>query len=433
MKSIITSPNYGCITLAIAAFFMSQPLKGEEKWIASFRDADSVKFWTSVNDGVMGGVSKGGFKLSEAGTLLFTGEISLKNNGGFASIRMNPRELGLAGNSGIIVRAKGDGRTYWVDLRVSDQMPASSYRAYLPTVDGEWNETRLSFKDFKLQSFGREVPSKPIHPDLIVSVGFTLADKQEGPFSLEIEHVKATKDNSVAEKANGANGKTLVDWLKQSGQFKTLLAAATAARLVDTLSGDGPLTLLAPTDDAFSKLPAGTVDTLLLPENRDQLVAVLKNHVIAGEVNLAKALEVRQATSLHGSKITFHFDEGRVLVGGAVLLKADHAGSNGIIHVIDQVLLPDTKPPKPLKAVELIELAIERGVPAFNQDRVDECAAIYEIAVEALRGMDGVPEKSRVNLAKAITEARAEESGRKRAWILRGALDKVWLGLKDAK
>jgi hypothetical protein len=193
------------------------------------------------------------------------------------------------------------------------------------------------------------------------------------------------------------------------------------------------LTLLAPTDDAFSKLPAGTLDSLLLPENRDQLAAILKNHLIAGEVTLVKALEVRQATSLEGSKITFRFNEGRVFVGEAVLLKADSKGSNGIIHVIDQVLLPDTKSSEPLKASELIELAIERGVPAFNQGRVAECAAIYEIAVEALRGMDSVPEKSRVNLAKAIKQARAEESDRKRAWMLREAMDKTWLGLKDAK
>jgi uncharacterized surface protein with fasciclin (FAS1) repeats len=435
MKSMTTYPNSSkfFIVSVIAAFCIDQPLEAADKVIASFGEANSVKCWTSVNDGVMGGVSKGGFKRSEAGTLLFTGDISLKNNGGFASIRMNPRELGLAGNSGIIVKAKGDGRTYWVDLRVSDQMAASSYRAYLPTVDGEWNETRLAFKDFKLQSFGREIPSKAINPDLIVSAGFTLADKQEGPFSLEIEYVKATNDQSLSEKTNGANGKTLVDLAKQAGQFKTLLAAATSAGLVDTLSEDGSLTLLAPTDDAFSKLPAGTLDSLLLPENRDQLVAILKNHLIAGEVTLVKALEVRQATSLEGSKITFRFDEGRVFVGGAVLLKADSKGSNGVIHVIDQVLLPDTKSSEPLKASELIELAIERGVPAFNQGRVAECAAIYEIAVEALRGMDSVPEKSRVNLMKAIKQARAEESDRKRAWIFREAMDKVWLSLKDAK
>ncbi len=416
------------MTLALAAFCFFQSANGEEKTIASFGDGDSLESWISVNDGVMGGVSKGGFKRSDDDTLLFTGKLSLENNGGFASIRMKPADLGLAGKSGIVVKARGDGRTYWVDLRVNDQMSASSYRAYFETKDGEWIETMIPFKDFKLQSFGRDLPSKPIRPGSIESVGFTIADKKEGSFSMEIEYVKAT-----AEGAGNEDGKTLVDVAKGAGQFKTLLAAAAAAGLVETLSGEGPLTVLAPTDDAFAKLPAGTLDSLLLPDNRDQLVAILKNHVIAGRVTLAKALEAKEAPSLQGSKITFRFDDGRVLVGKAALLKADIGASNGVIHVIDQVLLPEMKPSRPLEPSELIELAIKRGVPIFNDEKETECAAIYEITVEALRGMDGVPEKSRAILTKAINEARAEESGRQRAWILREAMDSTWLSLNQKR
>ena len=428
MKTVVTppKPSRSIITLALAAFCVYQPVEGAEKTIASFDDGGSVESWTSVNDDVMGGVSKGGFKRSGQGTLLFSGELSLENNGGFASIRMKPGELGLAGTSGIVVKARGDGRTYWVDLRVADQMSASSYRAYLATTDGEWAETRIPFKDFKLQSFGRELPSKSIKPGSIASVGFTIGDKKAGPFSLEIEYVKATAEGAEAGKKDGD---TLVDVAKGAGQFNTLLAAAAAAGLVDTLSGDGPLTILAPTDEAFSKLPDGTVDTLLLPENRDQLVAILKNHVIAGRVTLAKALDARGAPSLQGSKIPFQFVDGRVLVGKAALLKADIEASNGLIHVIDQVLVPETTPSRPLEPSELIQLAIKRGVPIFNDDKEAECAAIYEITVEALRAMECVPEKSRSTLTKAISEARAEDSARKRAWILREALDSTWLSL----
>jgi uncharacterized surface protein with fasciclin (FAS1) repeats len=432
MKFIKKLPKSHRVVLVVAltAILTPQPLEGAEKTIASFVEDDSLKSWTSVNDGVMGGVSKGGFKRSEQGTLLFTGELSLENNGGFASIRTKQSELGLAGTCGILVKARGDGRTYWVDLRVSNQMAASSYRAFLPTTAGEWKETLIPFKDFKLQSFGRQLPSKPINPASIASAGFTLADKKDGPFSLEIEYVKATGDINAAD-AKGGN--SLVAVAKAAGQFKTLLAAVEAAGLAGVLAGDGPLTILAPTDEAFAKLPAGIVDSLLLPENRDQLVAILKNHVIAGKITLADALEARNAASLQGSDISFRFESGRILVGKAAMLKADIAASNGVIHVIDQVLIPDTKPSQPLSPSELIELAIERGVPVFNDGNVAECSAIYEITIQALRGSDAVPEKSRIALADAIEAARAETSSRTRAWILRAALDGTWRSLDEAK
>lgn len=432
MKTITTLlKSRACIaTFAMTALFTQHPLVGAEKTVASFEADDSLKSWTSVNDGVMGGVSKGGFKRSELGTLLFGGELSLANNGGFASIRMNQRELGLAGMSAIVVKARGDGRTYWVELRFAGQMGATSYRANLPTTAGEWKETRVPFEDFKLQAFGRDLPFKAINPASIASVGFTLADKKAGPFALEVEYVKATGD-AVTTDAGG--GKTIVDVAKAAGGFKTLLAAATAADLVGVLSGEGPLTVLAPTDDAFAKLPAGTVEGLLRPENRDQLVAILKNHVIAGRVTLAKALDAREAESLQGSKVPFKFEEGRVLVGSAALLKADIAASNGIIHVIDQVLIPAKTETGPLKAVELIELAIERGVPIFNHGDVAGCATIYEVTSEALRTMESVPEESRKVLAKALKAARAEPSSRQRAWILREAIDMAWASLKEAK
>ncbi len=383
-----------------------------------------------MNDGVMGGVSKGGFKRSEQGTLLFSGELSLANNGGFASIRMKQSDLGLAGMSAIVVKTKGDGRTYWLDLRVVDQMSATSYRATLPTTAGEWKETRVPFEDFKLQAFGRDLPYKAIDPASIASVGFTLADKKEGPFALEIEYVKATGD---AAPAAGNGGQTIVEIAKAAGRFKTLLAAATVAELASVLSGEGPLTVLAPTDEAFAKLPAGTVDSLLRPESRDQLVAILKNHVIAGRVTLAKALDAREAASLQGSKIAFKFEDGRVLVGDAALVKADIAASNGIIHVIDQVLIPAKTATGPLKATGLIELAVERGVPIFNNGDVAGCAAIYEITSEALLAMGDVPEESRKVLAKALKAARAETSARQRAWILRGAIDITMASLIETK
>ena len=414
-------------TLALAALFTQSPLSAAEKTVASFESDEPLKSWTSVNDGVMGGISKGGFKRSEQGTLLFTGDLSLENNGGFASIRMKPSALGLSGMSALVVKARGDGRTYWVDLRVTNQMNASSYRAYLPTTAGEWQETRIPFADFKLQAFGRELPVKPLSVAAVTSVGFTLADKKAGPFALEIGAVNASGGEASAEPVKSGNN--LVEVAKASGGFKTLLAAATAADLVGVLSGEGPLTVLAPTDEAFAKLPSGTVETLLKPENREQLVGILKNHVIAGRVTLAKALEAREASSLQGSKIVFKFEDGRVRVGPATLTKADIAASNGVIHVIDQVLIPARTKTGALNAAGLIELAIERGVPIFNHGDLAGCAALYEVTAEALRTLTSVPEASRKVLAKALQEARLEKSPRQRAWILRAALDQTLASL----
>jgi uncharacterized surface protein with fasciclin (FAS1) repeats len=304
-------------------------------------------------------------------------------------------------------------------------MGASSYRAFLPTTAGEWQETTIPFGDFKLQAFGQALPSKAINPAAVSSIGFMMADKKSGPFSLEIESVKATGPDAAATPEGAKGGKTLVDVATAAGGFKTLLAAAKSADLVGVLAGDGPLTVLAPTDEAFAKLPAGTVETLLKPENREQLVALLKHHVIAGRVTLAKALEAREGVTLQGSTLTIKFEDGRVRIGSATLVTADIQAANGIIHVIDQVLIPPTPEVAAPSPARLIELAIDRGVPLFNQGDVAACAAIYEITCEALQITTGVTEKSRAELAKSLTAARAEPSPREQAWILRRAIDRA--------
>ena len=125
-----------------------------------------------------------------------------------------------------------------------------------------------------------------------------------------------------------------------AGQFKTLLAAATAAGLVPTLQSPGPFTVFAPTDAAFAALPAGTVETLLKPENRKQLTSVLTYHVVAGRT-LSPALAGKQmsVTTVQGATLAIDGRNG-VTVGGAKVISADIAASNGVIHVIDKVLLP---------------------------------------------------------------------------------------------
>ena len=126
----------------------------------------------------------------------------------------------------------------------------------------------------------------------------------------------------------------------QAGSFKTLAAALQAADLVTTLESPGPFTVFAPTDDAFAKLPAGTVQKLLLPENKAKLKAVLTYHVVAGEVPASKVVKMKSASTVNGARVRIVSNAHGVTVGGAKVVKTDVRASNGIIHVIDTVLLP---------------------------------------------------------------------------------------------
>ena len=134
--------------------------------------------------------------------------------------------------------------------------------------------------------------------------------------------------------------KDIVDTAVGAGSFTTLVAAVQAAGLVDTLKGEGPFTVFAPTDEAFAALPEGTVESLLLPENKDQLVAILTYHVIAGKVMSTDLANEMMAPTVQGSDITI-MTEGGVTVNGANVVTADIEASNGVIHVIDSVLLPE--------------------------------------------------------------------------------------------
>jgi len=142
--------------------------------------------------------------------------------------------------------------------------------------------------------------------------------------------------------AGGHGKKDIVDTAVSAGQFTTLAAALDAAGLVDTLKGDGPFTVFAPTDEAFAKLPEGTVETLLKPENRDQLVAILTYHVVPGKVKAADVVKLDSATTVNGSDVTISVADGGVSIDNAKVVKTDISASNGVIHVIDAVILPQS-------------------------------------------------------------------------------------------
>ncbi len=143
----------------------------------------------------------------------------------------------------------------------------------------------------------------------------------------------------------------IVDTAISAGSFNTLVAAVKAAGLVDVLKGDGPFTVFAPTDDAFSKLPAGTVENLLKPENKDKLVAILTYHVVPGKVMSSDVVKLSEAKTVFGQKASINVSGSSVMVDKANVVKTDIKTSNGIIHVIDNVIIPR----------DVVDLAVDAG------------------------------------------------------------------------
>ena len=134
--------------------------------------------------------------------------------------------------------------------------------------------------------------------------------------------------------------KDIVDTAVSAGSFKTLTAALDAAGLVETLKGKGPFTVFAPTDEAFAKLPEGTLKSLLKPENKQKLTSILTYHVVAGNVKAADVIKLSSAKTLNGQSVSIKVVGSKVLINDATVVKADIATTNGTIHVIDTVLMP---------------------------------------------------------------------------------------------
>jgi uncharacterized surface protein with fasciclin (FAS1) repeats len=164
--------------------------------------------------------------------------------------------------------------------------------------------------------------------------------------------VAGTKCNGTKTVASSKGG-DIVDAAVSAGSFKTLVAAVQAAGLVDTLKSKGPFTVFAPTDAAFARLPKGTVESLLKPENKGRLQAILAYHVVPGRVLAADVVKLSGATTVQGQKIDIAVKNGKVSVDGAQIVKTDILTSNGVIHVIDNVILPADK--------DIVDTAVRAG------------------------------------------------------------------------
>jgi len=181
------------VALALFGQVVAVETPGALRPVLVFTGADAARSWQAVNDGVMGGVSDGRFRITADKTLEFFGTLSLENNGGFASVRTKPMDLDIGSGDSLVVRLKGDGREYVLNLYTKSRQTAFSYRTPLPTVKDEWSEVRVPLREFIPTAFGRRVEGMgPIEPAQISGLGFMLSDKKPGAFKLEVEWVKST-------------------------------------------------------------------------------------------------------------------------------------------------------------------------------------------------------------------------------------------------
>ena len=189
-------PISTCLAALVATTLVHNGVAGEPAGkmttVFNFDQKSDTSVWPATNDGVMGGLSEGRCKITRDGVLRFSGKVSLENNGGFSSIRSVSVERDLSAYKGILIRVRGDGKRYALNLRTDVQIRAGSYRVKFDTKADEWLEIFLPFADFRATSFGVELPdAPPLDPRKIRSFGFLISDKQAGPFTLDVDWIKA--------------------------------------------------------------------------------------------------------------------------------------------------------------------------------------------------------------------------------------------------
>jgi uncharacterized surface protein with fasciclin (FAS1) repeats len=217
----------------------------------------------------------------------------------------------------------------------------------------------------------------------------------------------------------------------KAGKFNTLLAAVSAAGLAEVLDGAGPFTVFAPTDDAFKALPEGTVESLLKPENKQKLVDILKYHVVSGRVYSDQAAQASQANTLLGPLVETSVSADGLRINESLVVLADLETANGVIHVIDSVLLPQAMSAD--QAMRTLKDAIRRGVPVYNHGNHRECADIYTTACQTIvdSGSDQLPHGVMTVLQKTLDRAKHTHHSGMRAWALRHGMDSALSSLRQ--
>ena len=225
--------------------------------------------------------------------------------------------------------------------------------------------------------------------------------------------------------------KDIVDTAVEAGYFNTLVSAVQAAGLVETLKGDGPFTVFAPTDKAFEKFWPETLKNLLKPENKYKLRMLLTYHVIPGKVNAKKAKKLGTAEPLSGGSFELSVKNNNLFINYAKVVKANIKTSNGIIHAIDSVLIPNvvsqTSSLQPSNTDQIIIKAIHKGVPMFNSGHHATTAALYMKAGDEFLDQCtfSACSASLSKIKTAMQQASAAGCPTSQAWIMRNAFDEV--------
>lgn len=310
--------------------------------------------WQIVNDGVMGGLSEGRVDFAGGEILRFSGTLSLENNGGFTTVRSGDLDLDLSNDLGLLLRVKGDGRTYEARLDSDARFRGNSvsFAGTFETEKDRWIQVKVPFTEFKGSFRGMDLPDMKLNPAAVERVWILLADKKEGPFELEVDWIRTygkgqgsltgrTGSTVPPTRTREPGENSLIGTIVADGRFTILRKALDTAGLTPFFQWDNPLTVIAPTDEAFARLPEDLLDDLLQPENKEKLIKILSYHVASGRQDVASALQQREIETVEGSPLTVSFADGRVRLNDATVLDGNVEASDGIIHIIDKVLLPE--------------------------------------------------------------------------------------------
>ena len=229
--------------------------------------------------------------------------------------------------------------------------------------------------------------------------------------------------------------KTIPEVAIKAEKFTTLIAAVKAAGLAEVLSGPGPFTVFAPTDEAFEKPPANTVQDLLKPENKQKLADILKYHVVAGRVYSEAIVGLKAANSITGASISVNVNIDGVKMNGSKFLATDIDASNGVIHVIDAVLMPPAKAVEAAKSIDLritLENTVSQGTDLFNAGHHQACAQLYESTMMSLANSD-MSSSMKNHMTRVLSAAKHQTNPTERAWELRRGIDQMYGQLKILK
>ena len=347
-RSLLYALLFVWLSFPLTVGFADSPASWRGQSVSEFTPAENEKFsWQIVNDGVMGGLSKGNVEHTAGNIMHFWGTLSLDNNGGFSTVRSRGVNFDLSNDLGLLLLVKGDGRTYEarLDSTATFRGNTLSFLGKFKTKKDKWIQVKVPFEDFVASWRGRQFPNEVLDTSAIRRVSILLADKKSGPFDLEIEWIRTYGKGQGKQQKSVENGahqqKRLIATAVADGRFTTFKQALDAANLTVFFQWDNPLTVFAPTDKAFSNLPEGLLEELLKPDNREKLVSLLAYHVAAGSFDAKQALAEKNVKMVRGGRIhvTRHLEETHV--NDAIVLEPDIQCVDGIMHAIDTVLIPE--------------------------------------------------------------------------------------------